>query len=112
MKLKDLLQKIAPIEPQDTLRADIILSMPLSQFKKAGLLVRVKCRHLNSEEIYIASSEKEAAVGRAEGLMVYFADEFIELCKGKPSPDIMRQIHEAKKILGGILIETRERGEA
>jgi len=61
--------------------------------------------------VYIASSEKEATVGRAEGLITYTADELIELCKGKPDPDVMRTIHEAKKIFQGTLIQTKDRGK-
>lgn len=88
-----------------------LLKMPLSHFKHGGYLVRVGCKHLNGEDIFIASSEKEAAVGRAEGLIVYLADELMELVKGKPSPDFMQQIHDAKQIFQGILIETREKEE-
>ena len=104
MKLKELLQKVSHTEPPTTL--EDVLNMPLSQFKKAGLLCRVPCDHLTGGDYYIASTEKEAAVGRAEGLVVYLADELIELVKGKPSPDVMRQIHEAKKIFQGTLINS------
>ena len=110
MKLGDLLKKVERVEPPETLEE--ILTMPLSQFKKAGLLVRVRCGHLNGEDIFIASSEKEAIVGRAEGLIVYLADELVALVKGKPNPDTMRQIHNVKKIVGGRLIETKDRGTA
>lgn len=100
-----VIRLLEPSEPPT--RLEDILNMPLSQFKKAGLLCRVRCGHLNGEDIFIASGEKEAAIGRAEGLTVYLADELIELVKGKPSPDVMRQFQEAKKIFQGILIETR-----
>lgn len=102
-------------EPLEQVDADVrnilkaILHMPLSEFKKCGLLVRVICGHLNGEDVYISSSEKEAAIGRAEGLITYTADELIELCKGKPDPDDLKVIHEAKKNLQGILIDTRDR---
>ena len=109
MKLSDLLQKVAPIEPQDTLRADIILSMSLTQFKKARLLVRVRCRHLDGEDVFIASTEKEAEVGMSEGLVTYKANELIELVRGQPATDVIRQIHEIKKILQGTLLETKDR---
>lgn len=99
-----------PVPSVPTIKEDTLLKMPLSEFKKGGYLVRVRCRHLNNEEIYIASTEREAAIGRAEGLIVYLADELIELVKDKPNPDVMRTIHEAKKILQGTLLETRERG--
>ncbi|HBO83448.1 MAG TPA: hypothetical protein DD641_00330 [Deltaproteobacteria bacterium] len=93
------------------LKEDIqaILSMPLSQFKKSGLLCRVRCQHLGGEEVFIASTEKEAAVGISEGLIVYLADELVELVKRKPSPDVMLQIHQAKKILHGTLIQSKDR---
>lgn len=98
--------------PLESPTLEEILSMPLSEFRKAGLLVRVRCGHLDGEEVYIASSEKEAEIGRSEGLVVYLADELIELVKGKPSPDELRQLHTIKKEFGGRLIETTDRGAA
>ena len=107
MKLKDLLHKVSHIEPPT--RLEDILSMPLSKFKKSGLLVRVRCGFLNGEEdVFIASSEKEAEVGKSEGLVVYTGDELIQLVKGKPSPDELRMLHDLKIIFGGMLTETRE----
>ncbi len=89
-----------------------ILNMPLSEFKRAGLLVRVQCGHLNDEDVFIASTEQEAETGRAEGLITYTADELIELIKGKPSLDELRQIHTMKKEFGGRLIATKDKGTA
>ena len=107
MKLKDLLEKVDRVEPLKTLE-DVLL-MPLSQFKKAGLLVRVPCDHLTGGDYYIASTERESKIGRAEGLVTYTADELVQLTKGKPSPDELRTLHELKKIFGGMLTETRGR---
>ena len=107
MKLKDLIQKVSHIEPPT--RIEDILSMPLSKFKKSGLLVRVRCGLLNDEDVFIASSEKEAQIGKSDGLVVYTGDELIQLVKGKPSPDVFRMLHELKKIFGGMLTDTRER---
>lgn len=94
-----------------TQQFDEILQMPLSQFKRGSYLVRVRCRHLDNEIVYLASTEREAAIGRAEGLTVYLATELIELVKSQPTPDVMKQIHEAKKILLGTLIAANEIAE-
>ena len=103
---KNAVPSVPTTEPP-TLLEDI-LSMPLSQFKEAGLLCRVRCGNLGGEDVFIASSEKEAEVGKSEGLIVYTGDELIQLVKGKPSPDELRMLHDLKKIFGGMLTETRE----
>lgn len=100
-----------PLEQVDADMRDIlktILHMPLSEFKKCGLLVRVRCGHLNGEDIYIASTEREAGIGRSEGLITYTGDELIELVKGKPSPDDLKVIHDCKKIFQGTLIDSKD----
>ena len=55
-----------PCDPDDLFK---LLKRPLSQFKNGGYLVRVRCSVLDGTEIFIASSEKEAEVGRSEGLV-------------------------------------------
>ena len=64
MNLKDLLQKVSHTDPPT--RLEDVLLMPLSKFRKAGLLCRVPCDHLTGGDYYIASSGKQAAVGRGE----------------------------------------------
>lgn len=81
-----------------------ILTMPLSEFKKGNYLIRVRCRHLNNEEVFIASTEREATIGRAEGLVVYLPDELINLIKAKATPEEVRAVHIVKSSLGGTLL--------
>lgn len=100
---------INPADVEDPLK---LLKMPLSQFKEGGYLIRVRCKHLGGEDVFIASTEREAQIGRAEGLTVYLADELLSLVKGKPDPETMRTIHNAKKVLGGTLIEANEKRES
>lgn len=89
-----------------------ILKMPLSEFKKGGYLIRARCRHLNNEDVFIASTEKEAAIGRAEGLIVYLPDELHNLIRAKATPEDVRAVHQVKTSLNGVLTEVTERKEA
>ena len=82
-----------------------LLGMPLSDFAKASLLVRVRCQALDGEEIYFASTEREAEIGRAEGLQVYTAEELAELYRLQPDEAALKTIHEAKRALGAKIIE-------
>ncbi len=101
-----------PLDPEDVESLFKLLKMTLSDFKKAGLLVRIRCRHLNGEEVFIASSEKEAAIGRAEGLICYLADELHNLIKGKSTPEEVRAVHQVKTSLNGVLTDVIERKES
>lgn len=96
------------IDPDDVEAMFKLLKMPLSQFKKGGYLIRVRCRHLGGEEVFIASSEKHAEIGRSEGLICYLPDELLHLIKGQATPEEVRAVHMVKKELGGTLIEARE----
>jgi len=77
----------------------VILNMSPSEFKKAGLLIRIKSDYLGGEEIYLASTEKEAYIGRSEGLACYIPDEIPNL-RGL-SKERLRYINEIKKIFQG-----------
>lgn len=94
-----------PSDPEDLFK---ILQMPLSEFKKGGYLVRVRCRVLNGQEIYLASSERELQTGKAEGLVCYTADELLNLIKGQPFPEEVRAVHQVKTSLNGVLTEVAE----
>lgn len=85
-----------------------ILKMPLSQFKRGGYLIRVRCRHLGGEEVFIASSEREAAIGRAEGLTCYLPDELHNLIKAKATPEEVMAVHQVKQTFEAKLQEVRE----
>lgn len=96
-------------EPSDVEALFTLLKMSLSQFKKGSYLIRLRCRHLNNEEVFIASTEKEAAIGKAEGLITYIADELLQLIKGKANPEELLAVHRVKKEVGGKLIAAKER---
>lgn len=96
------------IDPDDIESMFKILQMPLSQFKKGAYLIRVRCRYLNNEEVFIASSEREAAIGRAEGLTVYLPDELIQLVRSKATPAEVRAVYLVKQSLGGVLTSVTE----
>ncbi len=146
-----------PLDSSDIEDLFKVLKMTLSDFKKAGLLIRIKSRFLggtdtttdkpefeglnndikvDSEQlnnfdekhrrefeslspdrqihgqyIYLASSEKEAATGKAEGLVTYTADELLNLIRGKATPEEVKAIHQVKTYLGGVITEVTERKE-
>lgn len=104
----------SPLNNYEPLKPDVesinrILKMPVSDFKKAGLLVRVRCHNLEGEEIYLASAEREAAIGKAEGLVCYTAEELVQLIKGKPNREELKAIHMVKRKLTGVLVSAKER---
>ncbi len=86
--------------------ADIV-RMTILDFSRAGLLLRVRCRAHGGEAVYFASTEKEAAIGRAEGLVTYSAAELAELFKLKPDAAALKTIHEAKRVLEGRIVRPR-----
>lgn len=86
------------------------LKMPISDFKKAHLLIRIRSRVLDAEEIFIASSDREAEIGRAEGLVCYTADEIAHIVASKSPLEDIKAIHAIKKELGGRLIAVQEKG--
>ncbi|MBI5192141.1 MAG: hypothetical protein HZA08_01725, partial [Nitrospirae bacterium] len=61
------------LDPSDVENLFKVLKMKLSDFKQAGLLIRIKAGVLDGEYIYLASSAKEAETGKAEGLITYTA---------------------------------------
>lgn len=89
-----------PVTSAPAPHPSVVLNMSLRDFAQAGLLVRVKCRTLADEEVYFASSQKEAEIGRAEGLQVYTSDELAELFRLQPDQETLKTIHEAKLALG------------
>ncbi|MBI5193558.1 MAG: hypothetical protein HZA08_08985, partial [Nitrospirae bacterium] len=74
--LLNVIQEIEKKKPQDIDDVENlfkVLKMKLSDFKQAGLLIRIKAGVLDGEYIYLASSAKEAETGKAEGLITYTA---------------------------------------
>lgn len=97
-----------PLDLNDPESLFKLLRMPLSEFKRGGYLVRVRCRHLGDQEVFIASSEKEAETGRAEGLVTFTADEMIQLIKSKATPEEVQALHKVKKTFQTELQEVNE----
>lgn len=85
-----------------------LLRMPLSQFKDGNYLIRVKCKYLGGKEIFIASGERELAIGKSEGLITYLPDELIQLIRAKATPEEVKAVHKVKQTFNARLQDVRE----
>lgn len=97
-------------EYKQSAEIDRLRFMPLGQFRFENTWLKVESDLLSSleyGEIYIASSDKieEKIKARNTRSVVYLPIEIKRLLKLNPGPETMKQIHAAKAILGGRVIE-------
>lgn len=76
-----------------------ILDMSLDEFEQADMVLEIQSRVLG-ENVYFVSNEAQLNGIADEGKVVYFARELKQLIGVGIKPEILKEIHLAKKTLG------------
>lgn len=85
---------------QNTVNHEHITSMPLDEFTKNKLAIKVFSKLLG-EEIWIVSNEEMKNKVADEGLPIYLPLELEHLIKIRAEPEELKKIHLAKTVFQG-----------
>ena len=89
---------------------DRVASMPLEEFARSGLVVRVFSEVLGSEVLFVADNVPARSLA-GEPAPVYRVSELAKLALLRPGPAPLQQIHEVKTVFGGTIASVEPTGE-
>lgn len=84
--------------------AKLLQNMPLETFIKTDLVVRVASNVLGEDILFVSDSEIAEGL-KAEGFVIYTADELKAIVKLNPDPETLKVIHEVKNVFLGSVMQ-------